>query len=76
MCYILQTHSIFEAIVFVNVSGGGGQFDAVAQADSPPLGLTELWDGDTVHFARLTAFIHHYLLTESQAPIILQQETE
>lgn len=58
------------------MSGAGGQFDAMAQADSPPLGLAELRDGDTVHLARLTVFIHHHLLTESQAPIILQQDTD
>uniref|UniRef100_A0A672QDJ6 Uncharacterized protein n=1 Tax=Sinocyclocheilus grahami TaxID=75366 RepID=A0A672QDJ6_SINGR len=39
MYFVSLTHSVFEAIIFVDVSSAGAQFDAVTQTDSPPLGL-------------------------------------
>lgn len=68
------THRIFEAIVFVDVTSVGGQFNAMAQTNSPPLDLSEFRDGNAVHLPGLTVFIHHCLLTKAQTPIILWGE--
>lgn len=68
------THSVFEAIIFVDVASAGAQFDAVTQTDSPPLGLSELRDRNAVHLPGLTVFKHHCLLTEAQTAIILERE--
>lgn len=67
------THCVPEAIIFVDVSCAGAQFDAVAQTHSSPLSQVELTSWDAVHLARLAAFVNHILLTEPQPPVILQQ---
>lgn len=69
--FVSPTHSVFEAIIFVDVSSAGAQLDAVTQTDSPPLGLSELRHRNAVHLPSLTVFIHHCLLTEAKTPIIL-----
>lgn len=74
MNFVSLTHSVFEAIIFVDVTSGGAQFDAVTQTDSPPLGLSELGDPNAVHLPSLTVLKHHCLLTEAQTAIILQRE--
>lgn len=73
--FCISAHSVFEAIIFVDVSSASAQLDAVTQTDSPPLGLSELRHRNAVHLPSLTVFIHHCLLTEAKTPIVLKTES-
>ncbi len=70
-----RTHCVFEAVVSVDVSGAGGQFDPMTQTDATPLGRRELRGRDTVHLPCFLAFIDHRLLAEPQPAIILTTNT-
>lgn len=70
-----RTHCVFEAVVSVDVSVVGGQFDPMTHTDAPPLGRREISGRDTVHLPCFMAFIDHRLLAEPQPAIILTTNT-
>lgn len=59
-----QTHCVFKAVIFVDVSGAGGQFNPMTQTDPTPLANREFIGLNTVHLPRLIAFIDHRLLSK------------
>lgn len=66
----VRVHCVFEAVVSVDVSVAGGQFDPMTHTDAPPLGRRQLRGRDTVHLPCFMAFIDHRLLAEPQPAII------
>lgn len=69
------SHCVSEAVVSVDVSGAGGQFDPVTHTDATPLGRGELRSRDTVHLPCFVAFIDQRLLAEPQPAVILTTNT-